>query len=206
MEREYYVYILQDSTKKLVGKDKNNLLFTPFYVGKGVGNRSEVHLHNAIKNNFSHNHKLLKEILDIKKHGGKIIVTRLYTSKNELDVYKKEKDTILTYGLRHKGGILVNAGTGIAGGWGAEMNPTFARMTNGVHNFQVNNPQVNHPRFTNLKEMLSKVDPSGVDIQNEKWVETTGYASVKALKIGLLRLIHRDKLPYVLTGNMLKRK
>lgn len=205
MEREYYVYILQDSTKKILGKDKNKLLFTPFYVGKGVGNRSEVHLHNAIKNNFSHNHKLLKEILDIKKRGGKIIVTRLYTSKNELEAYKVEKETILNYGLRHKGGILVNAGSGIAGGWGAEMNPTFARMTNGVHNFQVNNPQVNHPRFTTLNNLMSTVGEQGVDIQKEDWVKQTSYTSVKALKIGILRLIYRDKLPYTLTGNTLKR-
>ena len=35
LEREYYVYVLQDSTKKLIKPDKNGLKYTPFYVGKG---------------------------------------------------------------------------------------------------------------------------------------------------------------------------
>jgi hypothetical protein len=204
MNREYYVYVLQDSTKKLPKPDKNGLRFSPFYVGKGVGNRSLIHTYNAEKHNFSHNFRLLKEIKDIRSKGGSIIVSHIFKSNNEDAVYEMEKSTILFYGLKHKGGILVNAGSGIAGGWGAELNPTYNRMTLGTHNFQTSNPQLYSPKLLELSRLIKLVDKE-VDIKEQDWVNKTSYASSKALKIGILRVLSREKLPYVLKGSILKK-
>lgn len=205
MEKEYYVYVLQDSTKKLPKKDKNGLLFTPFYVGKGLGNRSGVHTYNAEKHNYSHNYKLLNEIVAINKSKGKVIVTIIFRSIDEDAVYELEKSTILFYGLRHKGGILVNASSGKSGGWGAERNPTYNRMNEGSHNFQIANPQLDNPKLINLKRMIESVDKKGLDVVKEGWVTKAEYANIKALRIGIFRVIIRNKLPYKLTGTLLKK-
>lgn len=205
MEKEYYVYVLQDSTKKLPKRDKCNLSYKPFYVGKGFGNRSQVHTYNAEKHNYSHNYKLLNEIVDIKKRGGKVIVSLIFHSMDEDAVYEKEKSTILFYGLRHKGGILVNASSGKSGGWGAERNPTYERMNSGSHNFQTSNPQIINPKLILLSKMIRSVDKKGINIETEGWVEKAEYANIKALRIGIIRVIIREGLPYKLSSNLLKR-
>lgn len=204
MEREYYVYVLQDSTKKLPRPDKLGLKYSPFYVGKGAGNRSQVHTYNAEKHNFSHNYKLLKEIQSIKSKGGTVIVSHLFTSTDEDAVYEKEQETILNYGLQHKGGLLVNAGSGKAGGWGADANPTYARMHQGIHNFQTSNPQLLSPKLLDLARLIKSVDKQA-DIKDDDWMRKTNYASIKALKLGILRVLVREKLPYTLKGTVLKK-
>ena len=198
----YYVYILQDSTKKLYQKDKYNLKFKPFYVGKGKGNRSQVHEYNAVTHNNSHNTSLLSEILKIRSKGGEVIVTKVFFDEDEELVYNKEKDVILYYGLKHKDGLLVNAGTGKAGGWGGNLNPTFDRMDIGTHNFLQNNPQVKSPKVRKLTKMIKEVDKE-VDILKNNWYKKAQYSNNKSLRIGIMRILLRDKLPYTLIKNTL---
>lgn len=201
---EYYVYVLQDSTKRLFTKDKYGLEYKPFYVGKGKGNRAEIHNHNAFQNNFSHNLKLLNEIQKIKIKGGKVIVSKVYRNDEEDLVYKQESEMIHHYGLRHKDGILVNSGTGKAGGWGGSMNPTYDRMQLGTHNFLKNNPQVESPKVRKLTKMIKEVDTE-VDINKLNWVTRSGYSDTRSLRLGIERIIRRNNLPYKLIGNNLKK-
>jgi hypothetical protein len=146
---------------------------------------------------------LLSEILKIRSKGGEVIVTKVFFDEDEEIVYNKEKDIILYYGLKHKDGLLVNAGTGKAGGWGGNLNPTFDRMDLGTHNFLQNNPQVKSPKVRKLTKMIKEVDTE-VDIIKNNWYRKAQYSNTKSLKIGIMRILLRDKLNYTLTNNILK--
>ena len=203
MKKEYYVYVLQNPKKPLKHKtDKYGLDHEPFYIGKGTGKRSEAHLDGVIKRDEAHNTRLWSEINLIRSYGKTPIVTKVFTSENESLVYAKEAELINHYGLRYKDGLLVNVSTGKAGGWGGASNPTFDRMDLGTHNFQVNNPQYDTPQVTRLKKMILEVSTSS-QVSDSKWLKRTGYSTLKALKIGINRIISRDKLKYKLVGSTL---
>lgn len=199
--REYYVYVLMDSSTPITN-DPYGLEFEPIYVGKGTGGRDAVHEYNAYQKNYSHNPRLLKRLLDIKKKGGEVVRKRIFTSTDEEAVYEIEKKAIIHYGMQHKGGLLLNAGTGKAGGWGADLNPTYARMKAGTHNFQLVNPIFASVKLVKLKSMIENTirTNSPTNIVSESWLEKTGYSTTKALTIGISRIISRDNLPVTLRG------
>ena len=202
MTKGYYVYALQDSSKPFTKADKYGLRFEPFYVGKGTGNRSEIHEKHAAKYEASHNPRLLLKIQQLVKAGTTIVTSNIFESDVESEAYEKEAEALKHYGLQHKGGILVNASFGKAGGWGADLNPTYARMKEGTHNFLSNNPQFVNPKLQKLSKLIKSVKGS-VDIKKSGWTEKTGYNSTKALRLGILRVIKRENLPYKLNLNTL---
>lgn len=199
---QYYVYVLQNPKKRL-GLDETNpykIEYEPFYVGKGKGDRSEVHYSRVISNNESHNLKLLAEINHLRTLGVTPLVSRIYFNSDESKVYEKEMEVIKYFGLRYKDGYLVNVSTGKAGGWGGPRNPTFDRMESGSHNFLTKNPQLDTPKLNTLRRMLLEVEESS-DLSDSKWLTRTGYSNLKSLKLGISRLVTRDNLPYAVIGN-----
>jgi len=203
MRQEYYVYVLQNPRKPLrFNTDKYGLKYEPFYVGKGSGRRAEIHYENFISYNTSHNGRLLSELTMLKSWGVKPIVTKILVTYDEQTAYDKEAELISHYGIRYKDGLLVNSGSGKAGGWGGELNPTYNRMDFGTHNFQIANPQVDTPKIAKLKKMILEVETSE-SLTKSKWITRTGYSNIKALKIGIKRIIMRDNLKYSITGNMI---
>jgi hypothetical protein len=206
MKETYYVYVLQNPKKPLrFSTDKYGLKYEPFYVGKGSGDRSEVHYEGVISRNSSHNQKLTSEINKLRTYGVKPVVTKVFITKDEEKAYEKESEIISHYGIRYKDGLLVNAGTGKAGGWGGELNPTFHRMQIGTHNFQTSNPQVDTLKITKLKKMILEVEKSE-SLLKRKWRSRTGYSNLKSIKVGIHRIIQRDNLPYYVTGNTITKK
>lgn len=200
--KEYYIYILQDPNKKVMGPDKYGLKNRPFYVGKGKGSRSRMHEYNVEKYGTSHNSSLLAKLMKLKSMGKSPIVTKVYFTDDEDIAYEKETEIINHYGLKYKDGLLLNAGSGKAGGWGGQRNPTFDRMQFGNHNFQTSNPQVSSPKVRKLTKMIKEVNGT-TDIVKSQWVTKSGYVSIKALKTGINRIISRDKLSYKLDNNNL---
>jgi len=206
MNNQYYVYILQNPKKPLRYRtDKYKLEFEPFYVGKGTGNRSDIHLENVINKNEAHSSKLWAEINLIRSYGKEPVITKLCITRDEDKAYEKESEIINHYGLRYKNGILVNSSYGKAGGWGGEMNPTFDRMTQGTHNFQISNPQTDTPKIKKLRKMILEVDKES-DLKESKWLNRTGYSDLRSLKVGVKRVLLREsKLKYKLIGNTIKK-
>lgn len=207
MNKKYYVYVLQNPRKplKFSLSDKYGLKYEPFYVGKGSGSRAEIHYENFVNKRESHNTKLLAEITKLESYGVQPIVSKIFESYSEQDAYEKESEVINHYGFRYKDGLLVNASPGKAGGWGGELNPTYDRMEFGTHNFQKNNPQIDTPKILKLKKMILEVDKSEM-LNKPKWLSRTGYSNLKALKIGIKRIIVRDNLPYEINRNTLNKK
>lgn len=200
--KEYYVYALMDSSKPLLPGDKYGLKFEPVYVGKGTGGRDGVHEYNAYQKNYSHNPRLLTKLLDMKSRGSKIVVARVFTSTDEEAVYAYEKSMIIFYGLHHKGGLLLNGGTGKAGGWGNILNPTYKRMESGTHNFQTSNPIFANAKLVSIKKLLIKAIELGkpINVIKSGWLEISGYSTLKAMLIGISRLIQREDLPIKIVG------
>jgi hypothetical protein len=205
MKDKFYIYVLQNPRKPLrFNTDKYGLKFEPFYVGKGQGNRSDVHYENFMSYDTSHNSKLLAELTRLRSYGVKPVVSKIYFCKKEEDAYRKEREVIEHYGIRYKDGLLLNASSGKAGGWGGELNPTFDRMQRGDHNFLTANPQLESPKIKKLKKMILEVDDKSY-LLDPKWLKRTGYSSIKSLKVGIQRIIDRDKLPYQIVGSTLKK-
>jgi hypothetical protein len=204
-KKKFYVYVLQNPKKPLrFNSDSYKLKYEPFYVGKGSGSRAEVHYNNFLKKGESHNTKLLAEITKLKSYGVQPLISKIFESYDEEKVYEKEAELISHYGFRYKDGLLVNASTGKAGGWGGELNPTYDRMEFGTHNFQVKNPQLDTPKILKLKKMILEVDKEDM-LNKPKWLSRTGYSNTKALKIGIKRVIERYNLPYKINRNTLKK-
>lgn len=205
-QKDYYVYVLQNPKKPLRFKtDKYGLEYEPFYVGKGKGDRSNVHLNSVVKRDTAHNSRLLAEILMIQSYGMDPIVTKVFLNLDEEKSYELESEVITHYGLRYKDGLLVNASFGKAGGWGGFQNPTHHRMKIGTHNFQTSNPQISTPKITKLRKMILEVDKEE-SITNPKWLKRTGYSDIRSLKIGISRVLSREpQLPYIISGNIIKR-
>jgi hypothetical protein len=196
MKEEYYVYILQNPKKPLrFSTDKYGLEYEPFYVGKGKGDRSEVHYNNLVSRNDSHNGRLWAELSKLRSYGVEPVVSKIYFTDDESEAYEKEGEVISHYGIRYKDGILVNTSLGKAGGWGGESNPTYDRMQAGTHNFQVGNPQINTPQIAKLKKMILEVSLEK-DLKDDRWLRRAGYSNFKSLRIGIERIISRDNLNY----------
>lgn len=109
MNNKYYVYALIDP--------KNN---TPFYIGKGSGNREKAHLAEAhqSKKNWV-NFLKCQRILSIEKRGMKVGFIRLYESLTEAEAYEKEETEISKWGKIIDGtGCLTNLSDGGLGGSG----------------------------------------------------------------------------------------
>lgn len=205
-QKDYYVYVLQNPKKPLRFKtDKYGLEYEPFYVGKGKGGRSDVHLSSVLKRDTAHNSRLWAEISMIQSYGMNPVVTKLYINLDEDKAYELESEVITHYGVRYKDGLLVNASFGKAGGWGGYLNPTYHRMKIGTHNFQTSNPQFETPKVKKLKKMILEIDTEA-SIKDPKWLKRTGYSDIRALKIGITRILSREpNLPYRLESNKIKR-
>lgn len=203
MTETYYVYVLQNPKKPLrFNTDKYGLKYEPFYVGKGKGNRAEIHFENFMAYSTSHNVKLLSELTKLRSYGVQPVISKIFFSDKEEEAYRVEQEAIIHYGIRYKDGILVNAAPGKAGGWGGELNPTFDRMDIGSHNFQISNPQIDTPKINKLKKLILGVTKSS-NLKTSQWLVKSGYSNIKSLKIGIERIITRDKLNYKIVGDTL---
>ena len=83
----FYVYALVDPRNERV-----------FYIGKGKGNRSQMHLYKSV-NYHRTNPKLYNKIRKILKTGSKYQVEFLFSSNNEQECLRKEMEWIGFYGL-----------------------------------------------------------------------------------------------------------
>ncbi len=113
---KYYVYVYLNPLKK--GKydfDKFSFNYEPFYVGKGMGNRMNVHLYIVDKRN-----KLKQNILNkIKKENKKPIIIKIYKDITKYSALRLEKYLINKIGRRDlKLGSLANLTDGGDGGLG----------------------------------------------------------------------------------------
>jgi hypothetical protein len=93
----YYVYSLIDPLSNEI-----------FYVGKGKGNRAELHLNE--KYNTTKNRRLLKHINNIRDKGLLPIIDYVEINMSEDDAYDLERDLICRYGRKgyEKCGTLLN--------------------------------------------------------------------------------------------------
>lgn len=113
MKSDFYVYIYMDSSKK--GKycyNNFSLLYEPYYVGKGVGDRCEKHhvKSRGSKAAFGKTRKLLKK--NIKPY-----ILKVYEGSTEEVAFKLEYELIKEIGRRNiKTGPLVNVAEGGRGG------------------------------------------------------------------------------------------
>ena len=100
---EFYVYVLIDSRDD-----------TPFYVGKGKGDRCYMHL----KIIDIHNPRKQNRIDSIRESGGEVIVKKLAEYLTELGAWDEEQRLISKFGRRHidDGGVLLNLAKGGNGG------------------------------------------------------------------------------------------
>jgi len=101
----FYVYIYTDPITN-----------TPFYVGKGSGNRFEDHLVGS----RSHNKHLKNKIAKLKTHGESPIVDIVFRTDDEDLAYEVEEVLITSYGRSVDGGSLCNF---VLGGRGRHVAP-----------------------------------------------------------------------------------
>ena len=96
---DFYVYLL----KRPDG--------SPFYVGKGRGNRCTRHAQNAylLKDPNLHKVNVIKKII---RSGLKPVIEIVQSSLTEHDAFELEKKLISQYGRFHNGGVLTNCSDG----------------------------------------------------------------------------------------------
>lgn len=112
MERQFYIYAYLDPTKNVkLSCNDFSLLYEPYYIGKGKGNRYLSHFKNygakgAVKKTKSLMNKNIKPI-----------VIKLYENLIETDAFEIEKNLITKIGRRDiKTGPLLNMSFGGQGG------------------------------------------------------------------------------------------
>ena len=93
-DRTYYVYAL---------KDPRTSPALPFYIGKGVGARSQDHL---IRTDTTRKGQRIKEI---EADGAKVLVTRLIDDLTDAQAMRLEAELIAAFGTADSGGLLTNA-------------------------------------------------------------------------------------------------
>lgn len=111
--REHYVYVHCDPTKPVHGQRLGLARFLsdlqvdywPFYVGKGIGNRSEI-----LDRNETHR-KVRQMILTL---GKEVQVRKVKTGLTERQALALESKLIDIFGLRPTGGLLVNLDEGVS--------------------------------------------------------------------------------------------
>lgn len=199
-EGRFYVYALLDSSQKYSkgNKDPNGLSHKPFYIGKGTNSRMHVHLKSEERYNTTHNPMLTEKLREMRIKGITVIAYKIKSFDKEEDAYKFEEELIRHYELSYKGGILTNGGYGKAGGWGNVQNPTYSRMKEGVHNFQVDNPAFTTEKLLILDKRLRELHDQkclgGAPVESLERLRTlTGYGSERTVYIGVKRLIERKK-------------
>jgi uncharacterized protein len=93
-DRTYYVYAL---------KDPRTSPALPFYIGKGVGARSQDHLLRADTTRKG------QRIKEIEADGAKVLVTRLVDALTNEQAMRLEAELIAAFGTADSGGLLTNS-------------------------------------------------------------------------------------------------
>lgn len=208
---KFYVYALLDTSKKVNNpRAPKGMRFEPYYIGKGTDSRRHVHIRNAERLNYTHNPKLTEKIRDLIKRGiaTEVLVVKYFQKEEE--AYEYESELIRIFELWYKGGTLMNGGYGKAGGWGNVQNPTYARMKEGTHNFQQDNPAFSDERVQRLEKRLMELDSRIKSGNKEAFifldslVKYTGYSSKRAVQVGAERIIVRRNFNLMIKDNLIK--
>ena len=93
-DRSYYVYAL---------KDPRTSPALPFYIGKGVGARSQDHI---IRPDSTRKGQRIKEI---EADGAKVLITRLVDALTDDQAMRLEAELIAAFGTADSGGLLTNS-------------------------------------------------------------------------------------------------
>ena len=94
----FYCYILLDPTKPGTFQYENFIFeYEPFYVGKGIGNR--INVHDRIYDTKTHKRAKIQKI---KKLGLEVIKIKLFEDLTESSAFDLEKSTISIIGRRDK--------------------------------------------------------------------------------------------------------
>jgi hypothetical protein len=93
-DRSYYVYAL---------KDPRTSPALPFYIGKGVGARSQDHIVR------SDNTRKGQRIKEIEADGAKVLITRLVDALTDDQAMRLEAELIAAFGTSDSGGLLTNS-------------------------------------------------------------------------------------------------
>lgn len=112
MPNDYYVYVYLDPRKSGIFQYEDlTFSFEPFYVGKGIGDRSRVHLLEALgkRNLRQTKHHKYNKIRAILAEGLVPIILKLQENLEEIEAYKLEESYIKKIGCEdEKKGPLTN--------------------------------------------------------------------------------------------------
>jgi len=133
-DKRFYIYCYLDPRKPgIYNFNGTCLLFEPFYVGKGHGDRKFHHLYNA--NNVKFNSKpLINKIRKLLSLGMRPIICDLFNYLTEKEANDKEVAAIKFFGRRDLGrGTLLNFTDGGEGACGVVRSAEYRRKMSVLH-------------------------------------------------------------------------
>lgn len=177
MNKVFYVYVLKYPDG------------TPFYVGKGKGNRLDAHIKEAEMNKaleFIGNPQKISIIRKIWRNGGQVIKEKVVENLTEEQAFEIEIELIQKYGLRNHGGLLANLTYGGEGTSGYEYTweqwEQLKQRAKQVGETRKEDRQQNatEPYVTAYAKISKKMNASSSRTEEEKRIIAEGYAEIMA--------------------------